>query len=270
MKVDYINSPTENVIVFILFGCIFGIAIYLIYKLRHNIVNKFNTEFFTYNNYDIYYINLTRRKDRNETILAEFKKTQLLKDCNRLEAVDGKNINLDKYRKFNVDSLEKKRGWIGCAESHIALWDKCIELNKNILAFEDDTIIKDEYDNNMRISLNNLPDDFDIIYYHTVNYAKYIPFNDFYFKLIGNNYSTVNYLISPQGARKLLESIKPYNPSRQIDSYIVNMTESNKLNAYIFKLPTIYTVQDYNESDAQIKKNKYIVHDFHKNLLNNK
>jgi hypothetical protein len=89
----------------------------------------------------------------------------------------------------------------------------------------------------------------------------------YYYKLTASNFLTVNYLISPRGAKKLMENIKPYNPSRQIDEYIVRMTESNKLNAFIFKLPTIYTIQDYNESDVQSNNGKYVVQDFHKKLL---
>tara|TARA_Y100001958_G_C21077724_1_gene435075 strand:+ start:48 stop:878 length:831 start_codon:yes stop_codon:yes gene_type:complete len=272
-KAIKINTPTENIIVFIVFFIIVVLIIYIIYKLRNTISNKLkgmNIELFSNNDYEIYYINLDRRKDRDKKCRNELSKSNLLKNYKRFSAVDGKDVQLDKYLHFNVDNMEKKRGWIGCAESHIALWEKCVELNKNILVFEDDVILKDDYNQNMNISLNNLPDNFDIIYYHTVTYAKYDSYNKYYYKLKDSNYSTINYLLHPSGAKKLLEYIKPYNPSVQVDTYIVRMTKTNKLNAYLFTLPTIYTIQDYSESDVQSSSNRYVVHDFHAKLLKNK
>lgn len=273
VELGYVNSPTENVIVFIVFFIIIVLIIYIIYKVRNTIRDKFksmNLEFFSDHDYQVYYINLDRRKDRDEKCREELDKSDLLKNYNRFSAVDGKKVDLDNYRKFNVDHLEDKRGWIGCAESHIALWEKCVELNKNILVFEDDVILKNDYNKNMKISFDNLPTNFDIIYYHTVTYVKYDSYNKYYFKLQNSNYSTVNYLLSPTGAKKIIKSIKPYNPSVQIDTYIVRMTRSEKLNAYLFKLPTVYTIQDYNESDVQGNEDKYVVHDFHAKLLQNK
>ena len=45
------------------------------------------------------------------------------------------------------------------------------------------------------------------------------------------------------------------------------MTRENILNAYLFKLPTTYTIQDFNESDVQEKKNVKREHNIHANII---
>ena len=265
------NTSAENAVVFIVVFTIIVLIIYLIYKLKDEIKEKYDSYIFidTYKpDIDIRYINLNRREDRNKKIIEELNKSKILKPLyKRFNAIDGKDINLHKYNIFinSYESLNKKRGWIGCAESHKKLWTECIKNNKNILIFEDDALLKDKYDENLEISLKNLPSDFDIIYYNTVNYAIYEPYNKLYDKLTNKNFLLTNYLISPSGADKLIKYTEPYNPKKQIDSYIVEMTRENRLNAYLFKLPTTYTIQDFNESDVQQNKNIQRKHDIHNN-----
>ena len=81
-------------------------------------------------------------------------------------AVDGKNININ-----NLDaSILKKgsqnysNGAIGCALSHLQLWDKCIELNKPIVIMEDDAIVSRDYNKHINNLMNNLlPKTWDIL-----------------------------------------------------------------------------------------------------------
>lgn len=267
------NTSAENAVIFLVVISIIITGVYILYKMKDEIEEKFSS----YIKKDIYkpdidirYINLDRRKDRDEKIIIELNKSDIIKPLyKRVNAVDGKKVNLEQFSRFNssYESLNKKRGWIGCAESHKQLWRDCIKGNKNMLIFEDDAILKDEYDENIEQSLKNLPNDFDIIYYNTVDYAIHEPYNKLYNKLTNKNFLLTNYLVSPSGADKLLKYTEPYNPKKQIDSYIVEMTRENILNAYLFKLPTTYTIQDFNESDVQEKKNVKREHNIHANII---
>lgn len=248
-----------------IFEIIFSLIIILFF---YNYFIKKQKEKFSLNNdLIIFYINLNKRKDRKKKCIKELNKASILKGYKRYSAIDGKKIknsDLLKYTKNLTEFPDYKRGWIGCAQSHINLWELCIKYNKNMLIFEDDVILKDQYNKNMLLSVKNLPTDFDIIYYQTVSYVKYEKYNKLYYKLKDKNFLLINYLISPVGAEKLIRYIKPYDPSNQIDTYIVKLTKMGYLNAFLYKLPTVYTIQDFNESNVQKSSNQYVVHDFHK------
>lgn len=219
-------------------------------KEHTNILNKF----------DAYYINLKRRPDKNKNTLVELDKSNILrKKMKRFEAIDGKEIDLNNYKETNINKklLEKRRGWIGCALSHIKLWQRCVNIKKPILVFEDDNVIKKEtdYDKNLETIINNFPNDYDIVYLITDNIVKYKHYNDLFVKAIKNNSILSAYFISPTGAQKLLDSIMPYKPDLQIDWYIDILTRKKKINCYIYKKSIMYTIQDFNNTDIQGKTN---------------
>ena len=210
--------------------------------------------------FDAYYINLKRRPDKNKNTLVELNKSNLLKNkMKRFEAIDGKDIDLTNYLAVGISArlLEKRRGWIGCALSHMELWQKCVDINKPILIFEDDNVIKEEvnYDKHLETIVNNFPNDFDIVYLVTDNIVNYKPYNDLFVKAKGNNFTTPAYFISPSGAQKLLDFIMPYKPYLQIDRYIMNLTYNKKINCYIYRKSIMYTIQDFNTTDIQGKTN---------------
>ena len=210
--------------------------------------------------FDAYYINLKRRPDKNKNTLVELDKSNLLKNkMKRFEAIDGKEIDLTNYLAPRISArlLEKRRGWIGCALSHMELWQRCISMNKPILVFEDDNVIKEEvnYDKHLETIINNFPKDFDIVYLVTDNIVNYKPYNDLFVKAKSNNSITSAYFISPSGAQKLLDSIMPYKPHLQIDKYINRLTHNKKINCYIYRKSIMYTIQDFNNSDIQGKTN---------------
>ena len=219
-------------------------------KEHTNILNKF----------DAYYINLKRRPDKNKNTLVELNKSNLLKNkMKRFEAIDGKDIDLTNYLEPGISArlLEKRRGWIGCALSHMELWQRSISMNKPILVFEDDNVIKEEvnYDKHLETIINNFPKDFDIVYLVTDNIVNYKTYNDLFVKAKSNNSILSAYFISPSGAHKLLDSIMPYKPYLQIDWYINRLTHNKKINCYIYRKSIMYTIQDFNTTDIQGKTN---------------
>ena len=210
--------------------------------------------------FDAYYINLKRRPDKNKNTLVELDKSNLLKNkMKRFEAVDGKDIDLTNYLEPGISArlLEKRRGWIGCALSHMELWQRCVDINKPILVFEDDNVIKEEvnYDKHLETIINNFPKDFNIVYLVTDNIVKYKPYNDLFVKAKSNNSILSAYFISPSCAQKLLDSIMPYKPYLQIDWYINRLTHNKKINCYIYRKSIMYTIQDFNTTDIQGKNN---------------
>jgi GR25 family glycosyltransferase involved in LPS biosynthesis len=222
-----------------------------------NVIKNSNT---ILDKFDAYYINLKRRPDKNKNTLIELEKSNLLKTkMKRFEAIDGKEIDLNNYLEPGISSklLEKRRGWIGCALSHIELWNRCISIKKPILIFEDDNVIKEElnYDKHLEIIINNFPTDFDMVYLVTDNIVKYKPYNDLFVKAKSDNSILSAYFISPSGAQKLLDSIMPYKPYLQIDWYINRLTNNNKINCYIYRKSIMYTIQDFNTTDIQGKTN---------------
>lgn len=236
------------------------IVIIIFYNKRKNVENFVNS-----NNIDIYYINLDRKKDRRLNIENELNKSKYLRNkYKRLSAIDGKSINIRPYYKYNIPNIESKRGWIGCAESHIQLWKKAYNENKILLIFEDDIQLKRNFSKHFKKIINNLPRNFDIVYLLTVNYIKYIPYNKLFYRLINKNFLLGCYILSPNGAKKLLDNMVPYIPYKQIDNNIVDLTKKNILDAFIYKEFIVFTKQDYSESDVQSSKKLVKYHGLNK------
>lgn len=230
---------------------------------------KDNSTFTLSDKFDAYYINLKRRPDKNKKTLIELNKSNLLKNkMKRFEAIDGKDIDLINYLSSGISKtlLEKRRGWIGCAFSHIELWQKCIDINKPMLIFEDDNIIKEKvnYDKHLETIINNFPNDFDMLYLVTETFVSYKRFNNLFVKITANNAILSAYFISPKGAKKLLDFIIPYKPYKQIDFYIKDLTKQKKINCYLYRKSIMYTIQDFNTTDIQVKSN--YIKKFQKNL----
>ena len=193
---------------------------------------------------EIYYINLNRRSDKRMFFENRINRT----------------IFRDKYKRFTA--IEHNNGRVGCALSHIELWKKCID--NNMMVFEDDTIFKINYNKNIEIILNNLPDDFDIVYLNSSKDIVINPYNNLFSKIRAKCTGTWNYILSPKGAKKLLDFITPYNKSRQIDTQMSGLIHKHKIIGYLSLLPTVYTIQDYNDSDCQPRRDEINIVDFHK------
>jgi glycosyl transferase family 25 len=103
----------------------------------------------------IYYINLKRRKDRNEECIEELKKYNI--HAERFEAVDG-DLLIDNNWKHSMGAL-------GCLNSHLNLIIKAKENNyKNVLILEDDVLFNINMEENFKKYYKQLPDNWDILY----------------------------------------------------------------------------------------------------------
>ena len=87
----------------------------------------------------IYLINLDRSVDR----LRHFNEANKHIEFTRFAAVDGATLNRATLveRGYVNDDLPYGAGTLGCAMSHIGLWEIAAGENRSITVFEDDVII---------------------------------------------------------------------------------------------------------------------------------
>ena len=175
-------------------------------------------------------VNLPRRKDRFEFIQKEIQKSEILKNNIKIwVGFDGKEINPEifpnrmlhksgredityfiKEKKARKKGLTLTPGGLGFYLTHAKIFEYCIENNEIIFVMDDDIEINKNFDEELQEILNELPNDFDFCYlgyydtpYKKIEYSKklFIPEGQF----CGPN----AYLVSPKGAKKILDRIFP-------------------------------------------------------------
>lgn len=199
------------------------------------------------------YINLEHRKDRNDSVLKELSKINIL-NAERLNAVKTEN------------------GAIGCSLSHI----KCLEIAiKNdypyIMICEDDIEILDPelFTKNINKFLNsklnwdvvliagnnmvpyNFVTDYCIKIYNCLTTTGYIVKNN-YFSVLLNNYK--------EGVRNLMKD--QANSSFKIDKHWQIL--QNKDNWYMIIPPTIVQKEDYSDIEKKVTNFRNYMLNFNK------
>lgn len=193
---------------------------------------------------DIFVISLERSKDRRD--IFDHYNSKYIKYTYH-NAVDGKTLAIDQLDPsiFKKDSKNYSNGAIGCALSHLQLWDKCIELDKPIIIMEDDAIVSRDFNKHVNNLMNNLvPKKWDIIQLN-YNFDSVLSYNNTNFETcncvfnktkvtkndisnfvqskitttiakLNHCFGTSAYIISPSGAKLLKEKCFP------LDNRIIN------------------------------------------------
>ena len=215
-------------------------------------------------------VNLKRRPDRLRNFFDKNKHILPHLDIEIEEAIDGDQIvlNQKKRRIFHTSDTQFRRGIMGCAFSHIKIWEKLANDKENdiYLVLEDDiTITK-----GAEIILSQLPGkmneifpDWDVLFlgYHVKNneitdknkitIEKYNP-EQFMEKSHGG---TFTYMISKNGAFKLLSNIQSNGMNYAIDWDISRLECMN--NYYMYPLLSFSQMaNDLPENDSDIQSNK--------------
>jgi len=182
---------------------------------------------------EYFLVNLDRRKDRLEFISEEIKKSKLLSDrIKKWTAVDGREVNPGwiPYSLINkksyedivsgkpvVSGLSMTPGALGFYLTHTKLFEYSVEHNKTIYVMDDDVDINPKFDQDIKEILQELPNSFDFCYlgYYDTVYEK-IPFSKKLFVPKGQFCGPHGYVVSPKGAKKILELIYPIDI--QLDS----------------------------------------------------
>jgi GR25 family glycosyltransferase involved in LPS biosynthesis len=103
----------------------------------------------------IYYINLERRKDRNQECIDELKKYNIIAE--RFDAVDANLLDRNNWT--------HSMGNLGCVNSHLNIIKKAKENKyKNILILEDDVVFDVDMEENFKKYYNQVPENWDILY----------------------------------------------------------------------------------------------------------
>jgi FkbM family methyltransferase len=111
----------------------------------YNINRNFNTN-------SIKVINLKRRVDRKNQIIQQLNRENIF-DYEIIEGIDGLDLqeSFELYKLFERNNFYNKKGVIGCALSHIKLWNQLVNDNNNeyYVILEDDIKLFDNFKNKL-------------------------------------------------------------------------------------------------------------------------
>ena len=129
-----------------------------------------------------------------------------------------------------IEAVTLTRGGLGCALSHIQLWEHVVHINETILVLEDDVRLSPSFQE--MYSILSLPKKFDLIYLsypdfgRRTNWIKNNKKKKYKVeRVLGDNWGTSAYIVSPKGAKKLLKNVYPLEV--QIDKHMVEMVEES-------------------------------------------
>lgn len=158
-------------------------------------------------------------------------------DC--LDARVAKNLD-----KFLSDNAKFKFGWegfklgeIGNFGSHYLAWRYVVENNiDSLLVFEDDSLIDEDFLAKYNISVKNTPKDYDVlsIFVHDNQYPRFTQ-SDNINQFVSKGYqdwSTLCYVVSRQGAKKLIKYVESVGMDHPTDWFIFRKGHNNIFNVY--------------------------------------
>lgn len=135
----------------------------------------------------LYFINLDRRPDRYEHVLKQICNNNInYNKIERFKGIDGNEYEFSKEEKdmfinsdFRTQSYAKKI--MGNQLSHYYILKDMIQNNyKNIVIFQDDIILIDDFMDHLDKVLENMPNDAEIIniaFHKFASYSKFIPWD---------------------------------------------------------------------------------------------
>jgi GR25 family glycosyltransferase involved in LPS biosynthesis len=215
-------------ILYIIVILVIVILIILKYKSNNKFTNKTNK------NIDkIYVINLKKNTDRWESISELAKKANV--NITRFDAIYGKELddNHPDIIKYFIKNHKLNKGQIGCALSHVKIWEDAIKNNyKNIIVFEDDAVIPEDFWGRFNKYYNALPKDWDMLLLGGVQLGG-TRFNDNLLKpdKRSGNLGTSSFLLNIKFIKKVMSELKF---TTTVDDYIRDKYYyDNNFNIYI-------------------------------------
>lgn len=156
-------------------------------------------------------ISLEHSKGRQKKIENEMRKTALkwhfLNACNG-ELLDFSLVPYDAQKVKKLLGFELTKKEIGCYLSHMNCWHACIEANENVLVFEDDFVIQENFDEVLQ-RLTSADFSWDIIRLQALAESSFKVVQDFgSFRVVENDSDPLGataYLVNPRSARILLQ-----------------------------------------------------------------
>lgn len=203
----------------------------------------------------IFIINLDKDVERLSNAYKQLDKYEF-KNYEKFTGIYGKQLSIDEINDntTTIGKLFASRSMIGCALSHIRIWEKIVKENINLsLILEDDFICKDDFKNKLNNVLLKAPKDYHIIYLSSCliqnKYLKFYNINDYFYKQIFV-VQTLSYIITLEGAKRLLKYINKVTYHIDIDICFKSNIHYKDINIISVKDPLVYqTFENSNNTD---------------------
>jgi GR25 family glycosyltransferase involved in LPS biosynthesis len=187
-------------------------------------------------NYHIIYIN-DERKSNRDLIDSTLYGTKL--NIKSFNAKDPERVSefYEDNPEFRLTWVDPKPGEFGNFGSHYIAWKHLVNSTMDsILVFEDDALIKDNFVSAYDLAMNNVPDDFDVLSIY-IDPNQYDRFNqsDYVNEYIAKGYqdwSTLCYVVSRQGAQKLVKYVVDNGMDYPTDWFIFRNGHKGLFNVY--------------------------------------
>ena len=190
-----------------------------------------------------------------------------------VKGVNGKTIPMEEIvkRVSNTYKTFGPKGAIGCALSHMNTWKMFLETDDEYaIIFEDDVVLEDNFNEKLKLALQDVPKDYDILYLGCTGCDEEQEFNTVKFmatlwmspktfnppRKITDNisipsaaFATHAYIVSRKGATKLLDQLDG-KLHHHIDICIQNLVLDNQIESYSVTPRIAYqTSTDDNQSE---------------------
>lgn len=213
---------------------------------------------------DIYLINLERNTDRLNFFIEQYLQSDLKnKQFNRINAVDGKKIDIQDYvspRAYKeIKEIEKTgyrtkhyqltRGAIGCYLSHISAYTAIANGDKPYgLVFEDDVRIKPNIWKKLNEFLLTIPNNWDLLLNscYCISCTKTEVYYD-----VKRFFWMHCLLLKKETAKKILEHLQNKLIEQQIDSELSDIASDGLIKIYCLK-ESLATQGNHFSTDIQM------------------
>jgi GR25 family glycosyltransferase involved in LPS biosynthesis len=207
-------------------------------------------------NFKTFVVNLDRRRDRWESFIKNADSSIKFLNYERFSAVDGKDIknSCQLQQIFENNDYNMRRGMVGCLLSHVKLYTDLINSNYDYFIILEDDIeftpnFEDKY-NNVFSQLSDKSWDFLFLGHHVKDKNKQndelnkdktpiITKRNAYWSFLNSLGGTGGYIITKQGATKLLDFINKTGSTNGIDTLI--QKSANELDVYYTNPHLIFT-----------------------------
>ncbi|KAJ8373190.1 hypothetical protein AAFF_G00270230 [Aldrovandia affinis] len=202
---------------------------------------------------EVFMINLQRRKDRRDRMLRTLYEQEI--DCKVIAAVDGNALNVSQIQDMGIHMLPGyndpyhgrplTKGELGCFLSHYNIWKEIVERGLKIsLVIEDDLRFEVFFKRrlqNLMMELKSEGLDWDLIYIgrkrmQVDHPEKSVP-NIHNLVEADYSYWTLGYMMSLQGAKKLLKA-EPLKRMLPVDEFLPVMFDKHPVSDYLDQFET--------------------------------